>query len=63
MKKLILVLIFVFLHSATITSTKKELKYTSYKIAKMNKKLDSLAKKIIKKQIDNYLYFNKFIVN
>jgi len=50
MKKLILVLIFVFLHSATITSTKKELKYTSYKIAKMNKKLDSLAKKIIKKQ-------------
>ncbi len=50
MKKLIFLLIFVCLYSAIITSTKKELKNTSYKIAKMNKKLDALAEKIINKQ-------------
>ncbi|ACM93477.1 M23 peptidase domain protein [Nautilia profundicola AmH] len=50
MKKLILIFCFIFAYSATITSTKKELKSTSYKIARMNQKLDSLAKEIIKKQ-------------
>jgi len=50
MKKLILVLLALFINAATINSTKKELKNTSYKIAKMNKKLDLLAKAILNKQ-------------
>jgi murein DD-endopeptidase MepM/ murein hydrolase activator NlpD len=50
MKKTVLLLIAVILYSATITSTKKALKNTSYNIAKMNKKLDSLAKEILAKQ-------------
>jgi len=50
MKKLVFILIFVCLNAATLTTTKKELKNTSYKIAKMNKKLDLLAKQILKKQ-------------
>jgi len=50
MKKVILLILVLFVHAATINSTKKELKNTSYKIAKMNKKLDSLAKAILNKQ-------------
>ncbi|GAB6074579.1 murein hydrolase activator EnvC family protein [Nautilia lithotrophica] len=50
MKKIVLILLALLINAATITSTKKELKNTSYKIAKMNKKLDSLAKAILNKQ-------------
>ncbi len=50
MKKTVFLLMAVILYSATITSTKKEIKKTSFYIAKMNSKLDTLAKKIIKKE-------------
>jgi murein DD-endopeptidase MepM/ murein hydrolase activator NlpD len=50
MKKIIFLIWTVLLFSASITSTKKELKNTSYKIAKMNQKLDALASEIIQKQ-------------
>ncbi|WP_456479233.1 murein hydrolase activator EnvC family protein [Nautilia sp.] len=45
-----LILLSVFLFSATLNHTTKELRKTSYKIARMNKKLDALAKEILKKQ-------------
>ena len=50
MKKIIFLICAVWLFSASLTTTKKELKNTSYKIARMNKKLDALASEIIKKQ-------------
>jgi len=50
MKKIIFLICAALLFSASLTSTKKELKNTSYKIARMNKKLDALASEIIKKQ-------------
>ena len=50
MKKIFILIVCVFLYGSNVNSTKKELKNTSYKIAKMNKKLDSLASKIIKQQ-------------
>ncbi len=50
MRFLYIFIIALLLNASTLNTTKKELKSTSYKIAKMNKKLDLLAKEILKKQ-------------
>jgi murein DD-endopeptidase MepM/ murein hydrolase activator NlpD len=50
MKKFLLIIALSVSVFASVTSTKKELKYTSYKIAKMNKKLDALAKQILSQE-------------
>jgi murein DD-endopeptidase MepM/ murein hydrolase activator NlpD len=45
-----LILASVLLFAGSVNRTKKELKSTSYKIAKMNQKLDALAFQILKKE-------------
>ncbi|AZV46224.1 peptidase M23 [Nautilia sp. PV-1] len=50
MKRIVLLIVFSVFVFASVTSTKKELRYTSYKIAKMNKKLDNLARQILSKE-------------
>ena len=50
MRKILILILMVFLSANNLKNTKKELKYTSYKISKMNAKLDYLAKNILKQQ-------------